>query len=198
MLTKIQLAITASAAAMLLGIAATALAAETPLVDDATGVPVFRGASTGFEQAVDIKQARDRYAQAFDRAKRFGIEPKVKLGKDADAGQLDRATRSLNQRATAAKKAEEREQAKIAKLRDETVGGLEGTLEAIAACESGGDPTAISPGGLYRGKYQFDMQTWAAVGGSGDPAAASVAEQDYRAALLYQQSGSSPWPVCGR
>jgi len=35
------------------------------------------------------------------------------------------------------------------------------------------------------------------VGGSGDPAAAPEAEQDYRAALLYAQSGSSPWPVCG-
>ena len=33
--------------------------------------------------------------------------------------------------------------------------------------------------------------------GHGDPAAASEAEQDYRAALLYSRSGSSPWPVCG-
>jgi hypothetical protein len=72
-----------------------------------------------------------------------------------------------------------------------------GTLEAIAACESGGDPTAISSDGSYRGKYQFSFETWAAVGGSGDPAAASEREQDYRAALLYAASGSSPWPVCG-
>jgi hypothetical protein len=71
------------------------------------------------------------------------------------------------------------------------------TLEAIASCESGGDPTAVSADGSYRGKYQFSFETWAAVGGSGDPAAASEAEQDYRAALLYAGSGSSPWPVCG-
>ena len=71
------------------------------------------------------------------------------------------------------------------------------TLEAIAACESGGDPTIVSSDGTYRGKYQFDYGTWASVGGSGDPAAAPEAEQDYRAALLYAQSGSSPWPVCG-
>jgi hypothetical protein len=71
------------------------------------------------------------------------------------------------------------------------------TLEAIAACESGGDPTAVSADGTYRGKYQFDFGTWASVGGSGDPAAAPEAEQDYRAALLYAQAGSSPWPVCG-
>jgi hypothetical protein len=71
------------------------------------------------------------------------------------------------------------------------------TLESIAACESGGDPTIVSSDGSYRGKYQFDFGTWESVGGSGDPAAAPEDEQDYRAALLYSQSGSSPWPVCG-
>jgi TolA-binding protein len=71
------------------------------------------------------------------------------------------------------------------------------TLEAIASCESGGDPTAVSSDGTYRGKYQFDYGTWESMGGTGDPAAAPEAEQDYRAALLYAQSGSSPWPVCG-
>jgi soluble lytic murein transglycosylase-like protein len=77
-------------------------------------------------------------------------------------------------------------------------GGVsQATLDAIGACESGGDPTAVSSDGAYRGKYQFDYGTWESVGGSGDPAAASEAEQDYRAALLYAQSGSSPWPVCG-
>jgi hypothetical protein len=70
-------------------------------------------------------------------------------------------------------------------------------LEAIAACESGGDPGAVDPSGTYRGKYQFDMQTWQSVGGTGDPAAAPEAEQDMRAAMLMERSGSSPWPVCG-
>ena len=70
-------------------------------------------------------------------------------------------------------------------------------LEAIASCESGGDPAAISSDGSYRGKYQFDYGTWESVGGSGDPAAAPEVEQDYRAALLYARAGSSPWPVCG-
>ena len=77
-------------------------------------------------------------------------------------------------------------------------GGVsQATLDSIGACESGGDPRAVSSDGTYRGKYQFDYGTWASVGGSGDPAAAPEKEQDYRAALLYAQSGSGPWPVCG-
>jgi hypothetical protein len=71
-------------------------------------------------------------------------------------------------------------------------------LAAIAACESGGDPTAVDASGTYRGKYQFDYATWASVGGSGDPAAAPEAEQDARAAMLYARAGATAWPVCGR
>ena len=70
-------------------------------------------------------------------------------------------------------------------------------LEAIASCESGGDPTAVSADGTYRGLFQFDYGTWASVGGTGDPAAAPAAEQYQRAAILYARSGSTPWPVCG-
>jgi hypothetical protein len=93
-------------------------------------------------------------------------------------------------------------QARLARERREAFATLPGgvsqaTLDAIGACESGGDPTAVSSDGSYRGKYQFDYGTWESVGGSGDPAAAPEQEQDYRAALLYARSGSSPWPVCG-
>ena len=70
-------------------------------------------------------------------------------------------------------------------------------LEAIAACESGGNPSTDTGNGFY-GKYQFTQATWQAVGGSGNPAAASEAEQDRRAAQLYAQAGPSQWPVCGR
>lgn len=91
-----------------------------------------------------------------------------------------------------ARKREREEEERFAEL-----GVSMATLESIASCESGGDPTAVSSDGSYRGKYQFDFGTWESVGGSGDPAAAPEDEQDYRAALLYAQSGSSPWPVCG-
>lgn len=70
-------------------------------------------------------------------------------------------------------------------------------LESIASCESGGDPRVVSSNGLYHGKYQFSLGTWESVGGKGSPAEASEAEQDYRAALLYERSGPGQWPVCG-
>jgi hypothetical protein len=71
------------------------------------------------------------------------------------------------------------------------------TLSAIARCESHGNPRAIGGGGRYRGMFQMTFQIWAAVGGHGDPAAASIAEQYYRAALVYRRYGSGQWPVCG-
>ena len=69
-------------------------------------------------------------------------------------------------------------------------------LQAIAACESGGNPQTDTGNGFY-GKYQFTLATWQAVGGSGNPAQAPEAEQDRRAAQLYAQAGAGQWPVCG-
>ena len=68
--------------------------------------------------------------------------------------------------------------------------------ERIAQCESGGNPRSIGGGGQFRGKYQFMQSTWEAMGGTGDPAAASEAEQDYRAAVLFVKWGPGQWPVC--
>lgn len=110
-----------------------------------------------------------------------------------------RLVRTISHRIKAEERAEARERRREREERFEDLPGgvsLE-TLDAIAACESGGDPTAVSADGTYRGKYQFDYGTWESVGGHGDPAAAPEAEQDYRAALLYARAGSSPWPVCG-
>ena len=71
-------------------------------------------------------------------------------------------------------------------------------LEAIAQCESGGNPAAVGGGGQFRGKYQFTTETWAAIGGAGDPASAPEAEQDRRAAQLLASSGPGQWPNCAR
>lgn len=73
--------------------------------------------------------------------------------------------------------------------------GTNGHLHSIKECESGGDYTAVNLAGYY-GAYQFDFQTWASVGGTGNPANASPAEQDMRAQMLYNQRGSQPWPIC--
>lgn len=70
-------------------------------------------------------------------------------------------------------------------------------LEAIAACESGGNPRTDTGNGFY-GKYQFTLATWQAVGGSGNAAQASETEQDRRAATLLAQAGPGQWPVCGQ
>jgi len=123
---------------------------------------------------------------------------------DRPAARFDRAAEVHRDHMRAAERRRERAAAtgaaptsSVAVASPEQYGVSQEALDAIAACESGGDPTAVSADGTYRGKYQFDYGTWASVGGSGDPAAAPEAEQDMRAAMLYASSGSSPWPICG-
>lgn len=72
-------------------------------------------------------------------------------------------------------------------------GGL--NWAALARCESGGSPSAVNPNGHY-GLYQFSLQTWRGVGGSGNPVNASTAEQTRRAQILYDRSGAGQWS-CG-
>ncbi|MFD9218752.1 ubiquitin-like domain-containing protein [Streptomyces sp. NPDC060064] len=81
----------------------------------------------------------------------------------------------------------------------DSVAGADGmNWGALAQCESGGRPGAVDPSGAYGGLYQFDTQTWHALGGGGRPQDASAAEQTYRAKKLFVQRGASPWPHCGR
>jgi hypothetical protein len=114
----------------------------------------------------------------------------VQAREDAKHKLRTAVSRARHQRA----KAIERKRAKRAAAAPSTASPA---LQAIAACESGGNPAAIGGGGQFRGKYQFDYGTWQSVGGSGDPAAAPEAEQDKRAAILMARSGTTPWPVCG-
>lgn len=194
------LAVLAVGATLALGGAGVALAATTP--DASTGpdepaadVPVLDHDSQ-FERSLGVGVARVRYEKLYEQAKRLDVEPKRGVAVGAGKEDIADAADGLRKRIEA-----ERERRKEAAKPDygtpESVGVDQSTLDSIAACESGGDPTAVDPSGTYRGKYQFDLQTWASVGGSGDPAAAPEAEQDYRAALLMSRSGSSPWPVCG-
>jgi hypothetical protein len=83
--------------------------------------------------------------------------------------------------------------------------GAAGTAPAAAAtdadfarlrmCESSNN-YSINTGNGYYGAYQFDLPTWASVGGRGYPHLASPAEQDHRARLLYASRGWAPWPAC--
>jgi hypothetical protein len=123
--------------------------------------------------------------------------PSPTVAADAPIGQTIRLyARDLRTERRLAR--EERERRERRRARAAANAGPTGALAAIAQCESGGDPRAIGGGGTYRGMYQFSFATWAAVGGTGDPAAASVAEQTRRAQILYDTAGPSQWPVCGQ
>lgn len=86
---------------------------------------------------------------------------------------------------------------------------LVGTTLVVAAAPAAADPSAsawrqlrmcessnnysIDTGNDHYGAYQFDLATWRSVGGSGNPAQASPAEQDARALILYRERGWQPW-----
>lgn len=68
---------------------------------------------------------------------------------------------------------------------------------ALRNCESHGDyGNRNNPS--YRGAYQFSYSTWGNYGGYHDPADAPAGVQDAKAQALFNSSGSSPWPICGR
>jgi resuscitation-promoting factor RpfA len=69
---------------------------------------------------------------------------------------------------------------------------------AVAKCESGGNPAATDHSGQHLGMYQFTRSTWAANGGHGDPRNASSAEQTRVAENVKRTQGMGAWPVCGR
>jgi hypothetical protein len=81
--------------------------------------------------------------------------------------------------------------------------GLQGIRYANPYCESAGNIHAISYGGTYRGKWQFDQQTWNTYaptgwwwdgkpGHHGDPAYAPERIQDLAALRVPYDA----WPNC--
>ena len=73
--------------------------------------------------------------------------------------------------------------------------------ECTLDIESDGNYGAVSPGGTYRGAWQFDQTTWdsnSAASGRDDlvgldPASAAPGDQDEIAHVLYQSRGNQPW-----
>ena len=70
-------------------------------------------------------------------------------------------------------------------------------LARLRACESGGN-YRINTGNGYYGAYQFDRQTWRALGYSGMPHQADPATQDDAVRKLQSRRGWGPWPACSR
>lgn len=68
--------------------------------------------------------------------------------------------------------------------------------DAVAQCESSGDWHADTGNGLYGG-LQFDMRTWEAYGGQGQPQNTSREYQIEIAENVKKDRGMSPWPNCG-
>ena len=65
----------------------------------------------------------------------------------------------------------------------------------LAKCESGGNPATNTGNGFY-GMYQFTLETWQALGGTGYPHEADAATQTAMAKKLQAQSGWGQWPGC--
>ena len=65
----------------------------------------------------------------------------------------------------------------------------------LAQCESGGNPATNTGNGFY-GMYQFTLETWQALGGTGYPHEADAATQTAMAKKLQAQAGWGQWPGC--
>lgn len=72
---------------------------------------------------------------------------------------------------------------------------LNGYLNSIAQCESGGRWQIATGNGFYGG-LQFTYSSWRAVGGRGYPHQATPLEQKYRAVRLARLQGWGAWPNC--
>ena len=69
---------------------------------------------------------------------------------------------------------------------------------ALAACESGGNPRAVSSGGRYYGAFQFSVATWQGLGYPGNAAEHPYEVQLEAAQRLQARSGWGQWPRCSR
>lgn len=78
-----------------------------------------------------------------------------------------------------------------------TTGGEAGddVWAQLAQCESGGRPETNTGNGFY-GMYQFTLETWQSLGGTGYPHEADAATQTAMAKKLQAQAGWGQWPGC--
>ena len=178
-----KLLVSATAAALVASPAAIAFAADEPTLDE----PTLDTKSHRHLRAEQLDVSRAKYKLA---ARRVVEEQENRRARIVER----REDRREAAAAAAAAEAASAEASAPAPVSSESTAS--GELSSIAECESGGDYSANTGNGFY-GAYQFTPETWAGVGGSGLPSEASAAEQDMRAQMLLEQSGTSPWPVCG-
>jgi hypothetical protein len=190
--TTTALAVGATALALPTAAAAAVQSAvQAPLAGHLTVASQMREHHTELAQQRLTRKAW-RLADKVATTRGRGFSPRAyrRAVRDQPPAHLAHRVRDLRRELQGARRAK-------ARARTRASSAASPTLEAIAACESGGNPATNTGNGFY-GKYQFTLSTWQSVGGTGNPAAASEAEQNQRAALLYAREGASPWPVCGR
>jgi hypothetical protein len=186
------------AGSTLAAVAAAPAGAATPLAIDLLEpgqglAPLVRIVKTPLI-AKDLRLAR-QVARVEGERVRPGYKRATKLPRHPR--HLHRELRSARRARTEARRAAARQAAAQRAEARAAASTASPALEAIAACESGGNPQTDTGNGFY-GKYQFTLATWQAVGGAGNPAQASEGEQDRRAAALLAQAGPGQWPVCGQ
>ena len=74
---------------------------------------------------------------------------------------------------------------------------FDGSWDALAQCEAGGN-WAINTGNGYYGGLQFSLSTWQGIGGSGYPHEHPHETQIAMGKQLWQTSGWGAWPACTR
>ena len=189
--TTTALAVGATALALPTAAAAQQSAVQAPLAGHLTVAAQMREHHTELAQQRLTRKAW-RLADKVAATRGRGFSPRAyrRAVRDQPPARLAHRVRDLRRELQDARRAKARARARASSAASPT-------LEAIAACESGGNPATNTGNGFY-GKYQFTLSTWQSVGGTGNPAAASESEQNQRAALLYAREGAAPWPVCGR
>lgn len=188
-----KLLVSATCAALVASPAAIAFAADEPTLDQ----PTLDTKSHRHLRAEQLDVSRAKYKLAAHRVAEEQDNRRARIVERREDRREAAAEAAAAEAAAAEAAAAEAAAVETAAPAPVSSGSTaSGELSSIAECESGGDYSANTGNGFY-GAYQFTPETWAGVGGSGLPSEASPTEQDMRAQMLLEQSGTSPWPVCG-
>jgi len=154
------------------------------------GIALHAAVNIGFALAVTVSTVPLAAADA--DAVPIAFDPSPALDDLATLPQAPPSSRTVEVTAAAGRAAARRVRV------TSTVGGSDGDrFDRLAVCESGRDPTAVSPTGRYRGAFQFSLATWHAAGGAGDPVDASY-DQQKQIAVTWASAvdPATQWPVC--